>query len=156
MVLDVKFMEWAATQGLDTAALKAARVPLYGKWYFPDLPLQIPMVNLRTGEIQTFAEPMVAGQTIWAPRDDLQHAGFWPPRLPGAPRDTPPSGADTSAASGAWLPLSLRSPKAALTAEGEELDHQFQPIGTLAILLTYLMVIIGLWLAMYLTLLQRG
>lgn len=30
------------------------------------------------------------------------------------------------------------------------------PIGTLAILVVYLMVIVGLWATMYITLLQRG
>ncbi len=43
MVLDAKVMEWATQQGLDTAALKKAKIPIYGKWYFPELPADVPL-----------------------------------------------------------------------------------------------------------------
>ena len=38
MVLDVKALTWAAQHNIDTAKLKAAKVPIYGKWYFPEIP----------------------------------------------------------------------------------------------------------------------
>ncbi len=80
MVLDVKFMQWAGTQALDTAKLKAAKVPIFGKWYFPDLPGGVPLVNLRTGELRTFQTGMLAGETLWAAESELRRAGFWPPK----------------------------------------------------------------------------
>ncbi len=82
MVLDVKFMEWAASQALDTAKLKAAKVPIFGKWYFPEIPAGVPLVNLRTGEVRTFERPMLAGEILWAPEAELRRAGFWPPKSP--------------------------------------------------------------------------
>lgn len=78
MVLDVKFMDWAGRHGIDTAKLKAARVPVYGKWYYPDLPPGVRLVNLQTGEVRTFDRPMRAGEVLWAPEDDLKRAGLWP------------------------------------------------------------------------------
>ena len=86
MVLDVKFMEWAASRSLDTAKLKAAKVRIFGKWYFPHIPPGVPVVNLRTGEVRTFSQPMLAGETLWAPEPELRRAGLWPP--PEAP-DSP-------------------------------------------------------------------
>ena len=80
MVVDVKFMEWAATQALDTLKLRAAKVPVYGKWYHPVIPAGLPVVNLKTGEARTFPKPMLAGEILWAAEDDLRRAGFWPPR----------------------------------------------------------------------------
>jgi len=85
MVLDVKFMEWAASQALDTAKLKAAKVRIFGKWYFPTIPAEEPLVNLRTGEVRQFARPMLAGETLWAPEAELRSAGFWPARAAEAP-----------------------------------------------------------------------
>src|SRR5581483_8467031 len=82
VVLDVKFMEWAASQALDTAKLKAAKVPIFGKWYFPEIPAGVPLVNLRTGEVRTFERPMLAGEILWAPEAELRRAGFWPPKSP--------------------------------------------------------------------------
>src|SRR5438552_1091910 len=67
MVLDVKFMDWAASHSLDTAKLKASKVRIFGKWYFPQIPPGEPMVNLRTGEVRIFSQPMLAGETLWAP-----------------------------------------------------------------------------------------
>jgi hypothetical protein len=80
MVLDVKFMDWAGSQGLDTAKLRTAKIAVYGKWYFPTIPAGRPLVNLRTGEVQVFSQEMQAGETLWAAQDDLTRAKFWPPR----------------------------------------------------------------------------
>lgn len=78
MVLDAKAMTWAAANSIDTAKLKAAKVPIYGKWYFPELPADTPLVNLETGERVKFAVPMVAGETLWVSQRDLQRADFIP------------------------------------------------------------------------------
>src|SRR3954454_8665068 len=80
MVLDVKFVDWAAAQQLDTNKLKAARVPIYGKWYFPTIPADVQLVNLNSGELRAFTQPMLAGEVLWAPVADLERAGFWPPK----------------------------------------------------------------------------
>jgi hypothetical protein len=80
VVLDAKFMDWAAGQQLDTATLKAAKVPIFGKWYFPHIPPGVAMVNLKTGEVRSFSQPMQAGEILWAPEAELRRAGFWPPR----------------------------------------------------------------------------
>lgn len=80
MVLDVKVMAWAGRNGIDTAKLKAARVPVYGKWYFPEIPPGVRLVNLHTGEVTVFQERMLAGEILFAPEEDLRRAGL----LPGA------------------------------------------------------------------------
>ena len=49
MVLDAKALTWAARNDLDTAKLKKARVPIYGKWYFPEIPAGVPLVNHEGG-----------------------------------------------------------------------------------------------------------
>lgn len=76
MVLDVKAMTWAAQNGIDTPQLKAAKVPLYGKWYFPELPARVPLINLATGERRVFAEPMLAGEVVWVAEAELRRAGL--------------------------------------------------------------------------------
>ena len=78
MVLDAKALTWAAKNNIDTAKLKAARVPIYGKWYFPEIPPAVPLVNLESGEQQVFSERMVAGEVIYVPAADLQRAGLAP------------------------------------------------------------------------------
>jgi hypothetical protein len=78
MVLDVKFMDWAGAHGLDTAKLKAAKLAIFGKWYYPEIPSGVPLVNLRTGEARTFDVPMIAGETLWVAVDDLRRAGLFP------------------------------------------------------------------------------
>src|SRR5438132_4862869 len=78
MVLDAKALTWAAKNDIDTAKLKAAKVPIYGKWYFPEIPPGIPLVNLETGEQQIFAERMLAGEVIYAPSADLVRANLVP------------------------------------------------------------------------------
>jgi hypothetical protein len=82
MVLDAKALTWAAQNNIDTAKLKAAKIPIYGKWYFPDIPSGVPLVNLETGERQTFPERMFAGEVIFAPESDLRRAGLLPGDFP--------------------------------------------------------------------------
>ena len=78
MVLDAKALTWAAKNNIDTAKLKAAKVPIYGKWYFPEIPADVPLINLETGEQQIFPERMVAGEVIFVPAAELQRAGLLP------------------------------------------------------------------------------
>jgi hypothetical protein len=78
MVLDAKALTWAAQHNIDTAKLKAAKVPIYGKWYFPEIPPGVPLVNLETGVQEVFAEAMVAGEVIYVPAADVVRAGLGP------------------------------------------------------------------------------
>ncbi len=78
MVLDAKALTWAAKNQIDTAKLKKARVPIYGKWYFPEIPPHVALVNLETGEQEIFPERMIAGEVIYVPADDLVRAGLTP------------------------------------------------------------------------------
>ena len=78
MVLDAKALTWAAKNEIDTAKLKAAKVPIYGKWYFPEIPADIPLVNVETGEQQVFRELMVAGEVIYVPAAELLRAKLAP------------------------------------------------------------------------------
>lgn len=78
MVLDAKALTWAAKNDIDTAKLKAAKVPIYGKWYFPEIPAGVVLVNLETGEQEVFPERMVAGEVIYVPATDLQRAKLAP------------------------------------------------------------------------------
>lgn len=78
MVLDVKMMGWASQNGIDTGKLKAARVPIYGKWYFPNIPAGVALISLESGERQVFAEPVVAGEVMWVPERDLRRARLGP------------------------------------------------------------------------------
>src|ERR1700736_3176059 len=78
MVLDAKALTWAAKNDIDTAKLKAARVPIYGKWYFPEIPAGVVLLNLETGEQQVFPERMVAGEVIYVPAVELSRAGLVP------------------------------------------------------------------------------
>lgn len=82
MVLDAKALTWAARNNIDTAKLKAAKVPIFGKWYFPEIPAGIPLVNLETGEHEVFPERMLAGELIYAPLADLRQAGLLPSDFP--------------------------------------------------------------------------
>jgi hypothetical protein len=88
MVLDAKALTWAAKQDIDTAKLKKAKVPIYGKWYFPEIPAGVALVNLETGEQVVFPERMVAGEVIYVPTADLISAGLAPEGL--TPMDVPP------------------------------------------------------------------
>src|SRR5689334_20953428 len=78
MVLDSKQMEWASREGLDTAALKRAKVPIFGKWYFPDLPANVPLVNLSTGEVESFPSGYRAGAVLYVKEEDLKRTGLGP------------------------------------------------------------------------------
>jgi len=78
MVLDAKALTWAGKNDIDTAKLKKAKVPIYGKWYFPEIPPNVALVNLETGQQEVFAERMVAGEVIYVPAADLQRAGLAP------------------------------------------------------------------------------
>jgi hypothetical protein len=78
VVLDAKALTWAARNNIDTAKLKAAKVPIYGKWYFPEIPADVPLVNLETGEQAVFPARMVAGEVIFVPLDDLRRASLLP------------------------------------------------------------------------------
>lgn len=78
MVLDAKALTWAAKHGIDTAKLKTGKVPIYGKWYYPEIPAGVPVVNLETGEREVFRERMLAGELIYAPEADLRRAELLP------------------------------------------------------------------------------
>lgn len=93
MVLDAKVMEWATQQGLDTAALKQAKIPIYGKWYFPDLPANTPLVNMRTGQVETFPPGYRAGAILYVKEEDLKRAGLGPYK-PVSPPPPPPATAE--------------------------------------------------------------
>jgi hypothetical protein len=92
MVLDAKALTWAAKNDIDTAKLKKAKVAIYGKWYFPEIPSHVVLTNLETGEQEMFRERMIAGEVIYVPSADLVRAGLAPagfavmdvPPLPGA------------------------------------------------------------------------
>src|SRR6266568_7688132 len=96
MVLDAKALTWAAKNDIDTAKLKKAKVPIYGKWYFPEIPPGIPLVNLETGEQQVFPERMIAGEVIYVPAADLQRVGLAPQGF--AIKDVSPAGGPASRA----------------------------------------------------------
>ena len=111
MVLDAKALTWASQNNIDTAKLKAAKVPIYGKWYFPEIPADVPLVSLQTGERHTFEERMLAGEVIWVAEADLRQAGLLPesPTEAAAPPPAEPA-APTQ-------PSTLRAGTALLPAE---------------------------------------
>jgi hypothetical protein len=78
MVLNVKAMEWAAGFGLDTAKLKSAKVKVFGKWYYPDLPVNQRLINLQTGETETFKDQLRAGTVLYVLEDELKTAKLGP------------------------------------------------------------------------------
>lgn len=98
MVLDSKQMDWASREGLDTPALKKAKVPIFGKWYFPDLPANVPLVNLSTGEVETFPAGYRAGAVLYVKEDDLKRAGLGPYKAAAAPAPAPAPAASPPAA----------------------------------------------------------
>jgi cytochrome c oxidase subunit 4 len=89
MVLDSKQMDWASREGLDTAALKRAKVPIFGKWYFPDLPANEPLINLSTGQTETFPSGYRAGAVLYVKEADLKRAGIGPYKAAAAPAPAP-------------------------------------------------------------------
>ena len=78
MVLDARAMDWAAENGLDTKTLKAHKIPVFGKWYFPEIPAGEILVNLKTGQLQRFGSGMRAGEVLFVRRDDLREARLGP------------------------------------------------------------------------------
>ena len=78
MVLDAKALTWAAKNEIDTAKLKKAKVPIYGKWYFPEIPPNVALINLESGVQEIFPERMIAGEVIYVPAVELQAAGLAP------------------------------------------------------------------------------
>jgi len=78
MVLDAKALTWAAKNDIDTPKLKRAKVPIYGKWYFPEIPPNVALTNMETGEQQIFPERMIAGEVIYVPSANLVQAGLAP------------------------------------------------------------------------------
>jgi hypothetical protein len=115
MVLDSKQMDWASREGLDTAALKRAKVPIFGKWYFPDLPANEPLVNLSTGETETFPPGYRAGAVLYVKEADLKRAGLGPYKA-AAPAPAPAPAAEAPvavAAAPAAAPPARPAPAAA-------------------------------------------
>jgi len=78
MVLDAKALTWAGKNDIDTAKLKKAKIPIYGKWYFPEIPPNLPLLNLETGEQEVFPVRMIAGEVIYVPSAELVRAGLAP------------------------------------------------------------------------------
>jgi cytochrome c oxidase subunit 4 len=116
MVLDSKVMEWASRQALDTATLKKAKVPIFGKWYFPDLPANTPLVNLSTGETETFPPGYRAGAVLYVKEEDLRTAGLGPYKRTAAPASAPEAAPTQEAEPVAAPAASSRSAAAVATA----------------------------------------
>jgi hypothetical protein len=91
MVLNAKAMDWASSMGLDTAKLKNGKVKIYGKWYFPYNPANEQLINLQTGEVETFPTGMRAGTVLYVLEDELKRAKLGPFAEPPAeaPADKP-------------------------------------------------------------------
>src|ERR687885_1929187 len=98
MVLDAKAMTWASQNGIDTPTLKKLKIPIYGKWYFPEIPAGVVMVNLENGHLQTFRRPMRAGEILYVVRDDLRRARLGPYAALPDPSAAPPPAAQPTAA----------------------------------------------------------
>jgi hypothetical protein len=71
-------MDWASENDIDTKKLKAAKIPIFGKWYHPDIPAGVVLVNLKTGELQKFGPGLRAGEILFVPRDELRRARLGP------------------------------------------------------------------------------
>jgi hypothetical protein len=78
MVLNAKAMEWAGNFGLDSAKLKFGKVKIFGKWYFPDIPANQRLINLQTGEVETFPQGLRAGTVLYVLEDELKNAKLGP------------------------------------------------------------------------------
>jgi hypothetical protein len=119
MVLDAKALAWAAQHDIDTAKLKKAKVPIYGKWYFPEIPARVPLISLQTGERRTFDERMIAGEVIWVAEADLERAGLLPAEA--APLEgEPPEGGGPAAVAERPPAVESRAPLAVPTEEAPE------------------------------------
>jgi hypothetical protein len=119
MVVDASAMTWAKAHDIDTRKLKAAKVPVYGKWYFPELPTNVPLINLETGERRVYTRPMLAGEVLWAPAEDLRRAGVDVPPEPSV--ETPEEPAPTPA------PTPPPEPLLALVRPPEPLAEEVLP-----------------------------
>src|SRR5579872_6076666 len=126
MVLDAKALTWAGKNDIDTAKLKKAKVPIYGKWYFPEIPPNVALVNLETGQQEVFAERMVAGEVIYVPAADLQRAGLAPADF--SVMDVPSATVESTRALRTVAPEPLiamvRPPGVSLTTSLVELDGE--------------------------------
>jgi hypothetical protein len=78
MVMNAKAMEWAGNYGLDSAKLKSGKVKIFGKWYFPDIPANERLINLQTGEVETFPRGLRAGTVLYVLEDELKRAKLGP------------------------------------------------------------------------------
>lgn len=78
MVLNAKAMEWAGGFGIDSAKLKNAKVKIFGKWYFPDMPANERLINLQTGDVETFPTGLRAGTVLFVLEDELKQAKLGP------------------------------------------------------------------------------
>jgi len=132
MVLDSRAMDWAGRQGLDSASLKRAKVPIYGKWYFPDLPADEPLINLSTGETETFPPGYRAGAVLYVKEADLKQAGLGPykaaapapvARAAAAPAEAAEPAVVAVAASPAAAPAVPAGAAMGATHEGEATTH---------------------------------
>jgi hypothetical protein len=96
MVLDAKALTWAAKNEIDTPKLKKAKVPIYGKWYFPEIPANVALTNLETGEQVIFPERMIAGEVIYVPSSELVRAGLAPADFAVVDVPPPPGALETA------------------------------------------------------------
>jgi hypothetical protein len=119
MVLDAKALAWAAEHNIDTAQLKKAKVPIYGKWYFPEIPARVPLISLQTGERRTFDERMIAGEVIWVAEADLARTGLLPAEAPPAEGESP-EGGGAAAVAERTPGVESRAPLAVPTEEAPE------------------------------------
>jgi hypothetical protein len=97
MVLNAKAMEWAGGFGIDSAKLKNAKVKIFGKWYFPDIPANQPLINLQTGEVETFPSGLRAGTVLYVLEDELKQAKLGPYAEPTAANTDETVAAETDA-----------------------------------------------------------
>jgi hypothetical protein len=84
MVLNAKAMEWAGGFGIDSAKLKNAKVKIFGKWYFPDMPANQRLINLQTGDVETFPTGLRAGTVLYVLEAELKQAKLGPFAEPAA------------------------------------------------------------------------
>jgi hypothetical protein len=127
VVLDASAMSWAKLQNIDTKKLKAAKVPLYGKWYFPEIPGGVPLINLETGERHVFPPGMVAGEVIWAPEADLRRLG-----IAGLPEPEPEPEPVSPAGSASPVPTPEPEPLLMMVRPPEPLAEAVAPTTALA------------------------
>src|SRR5437763_1780228 len=67
-------MDWAAQNAIDTAKLKAAKSPAYGKWHYPEIPAGEPLGKLKTGQIPALRPAQRASEGPHGPRAPLRRA----------------------------------------------------------------------------------